>query len=89
MNFTQVGLEKIEFFKAIQLEYANEIWDKLVNGFEGNNTVKLVKLQAHRMKFEILRMSEDENITIFFLIVDEIVNTMKGLGENIEETKVA
>jgi hypothetical protein len=37
------------------------------------------------MQFEILRMSEYENITGFFLRVDEIVNTMKGLGENIEE----
>jgi hypothetical protein len=30
-------------------------------------------------------MSEDENISSFFVIVDETVNIMKGLGEEIEE----
>jgi hypothetical protein len=30
-------------------------------------------------------MSEDEKVTGFFLRVDETINTMKELGENIEE----
>jgi hypothetical protein len=45
-------------------------------------------MNAHRMQFEILRMSEDENIVGFFLRVDETVNTMKGIGEKIEEAMV-
>jgi hypothetical protein len=65
------------------LESAKEIWDKLVNNYEGDEEVKLAKLQAHRMQFEILRMSEDENITSFFIRLDEIVNTMKDIGEEI------
>ena len=69
----------------MQLESTKEIWDKLVNNYEGDEKVKLAKLQAHIMKFEILRMSEDKDIAGFFLIVDETVNTMKGLGEKIEE----
>jgi len=64
----------------MQLESAKKIWDKLVNNYEGDKKVKLAKLQAHRMQFEILRMSEDENIAGFFLIVDETINTMKGIG---------
>jgi hypothetical protein len=72
----------------MQLESAKEIWDKLVNNYEGDEKVKLAKLQAHRMQFEILRMSEDENIAGFFLRVDETVNTMKGIGEEIKEAMV-
>jgi hypothetical protein len=72
----------------MQLESTKEIWDKLVNNYEGDEKVKLAKLQAHIMQFEILRMSEDENIAGFFLRVDETVNTMKGLGEKIEEAIV-
>ena len=30
-------------------------------------------------------MSEDENISAYFLRIDEIVNARKGLGEQIEE----
>jgi hypothetical protein len=33
-------------------------------------------------------MSEYENITSFFIRVDEVVNTVKGLGENLVEVVV-
>jgi hypothetical protein len=72
----------------MQYESTKEMWDKLVNNYEGDAKVKLAKLQAHKIQFESLRMSEDENITSFFLRVDEVVNTMKGLGENIDEVVV-
>jgi hypothetical protein len=62
------------------MESAKEIWDKLVNNYEGYKKVKLAKLQSHRMQLESLRMSEDENIAGLFLRVDENENTMKGLG---------
>jgi hypothetical protein len=70
------------------LESAKEIWDKLVNNYDGDEKVKLAKIQHHRMQFESLRMCEVENFAGFFLRVDEIVNTMKGLGEKIEEAIV-
>jgi len=70
------------------LESTKEIWDKLVNNYEGDEKVKLAKLQAHKIQFEILRMSEDENIAGFFLRVDETVNTMKGIWNEIKEAMV-
>jgi hypothetical protein len=33
-------------------------------------------------------MKEDAYIAVYFLIVDEIVNTIRGLGENIENSIV-
>jgi hypothetical protein len=33
-------------------------------------------------------MKEDENITIYFLRVDEIVNEIIGLGEEIKESVI-
>jgi len=35
-----------------------------------------------------MEMEEDEDITIFFLNVDGIVNTIRGLGETINEYEV-
>ena len=43
------------------------------------------KLQTHRGKFESLKMKEEENIVAYFLHVDEIANTIIGLGEKIDE----
>ena len=69
----------------MQLESTKELWDKLVNNYEGDEKVKLAKLQAYKMQFESIIMSEDENIAGLFLRVDETVNTMKGISEKIEE----
>jgi hypothetical protein len=38
------------------------------------------------LKFEQLKINEDETISKYFLRVEELVNAMKGLGEKIEES---
>jgi hypothetical protein len=38
------------------------------------------------MKFEQLKMDEDKTISKYFLRIEELVNTMKGLGETIYES---
>jgi hypothetical protein len=48
--------------------------------------VKVAKLQTHRLKFEQLKMDEDEIIIKYLLHIEELVNTMKGLGETIDES---
>jgi hypothetical protein len=45
---------------------------------------KNAKLQSYRFQFESLRMEESEDIATYFLRIDEVVNTMRGLGETIE-----
>ncbi|KAH9330786.1 hypothetical protein KI387_002894, partial [Taxus chinensis] len=35
-----------------------------------------------------LKMSDDESIVTYFLRVDKVVNTMKGLGEDVKEEVV-
>ena len=48
--------------------------------------MKGAKLQTYRRQFEHLEMKEDEDTATYFLWVDEIVNTMRGLGEKVENT---
>jgi hypothetical protein len=42
----------------MQLESTKEIWDKMVKNYEGDEQVKLAKLQAYKIQFESLIMSE-------------------------------
>ena len=63
---------------------AKEIWGKIENLYEGDGKVKGVKLQTYRRQFGHLKMKEQEDIATYFLRVDEIVNTMRGLGEKVE-----
>jgi hypothetical protein len=47
-----VGLQKQEFIKFMHLGAAKEMWDKLINNYEGNEKVKDAKIQTYRMQFE-------------------------------------
>jgi hypothetical protein len=86
MNAILSGLAEAEFVKVMHLESAKEMWDKLISSYEGNEKVKGAKLQTYRLKFEQLKMNEDETVSKYFLRVEELVNAMKGLGEKIEDT---
>jgi hypothetical protein len=46
------------------------------------------KQQTYRGQFEQLKMKEDEDIIAYFLLVDETVNAIIGLGEEIEESVI-
>jgi hypothetical protein len=60
---------------------SKKVWDKLKKIYEGDEKVKQVKLHLHRAKFENLKMKECENIAAYLLIVDEVVNSIIGLGK--------
>jgi hypothetical protein len=62
-------------------ESTKELWDKLKKVYEGDTKVKNAKLQSYRIQFESLKMEESEDIATYFLRIDEVVNTMRGLGE--------
>jgi len=64
------------------------IWVKTRSSYEGDIKVKKDKIQGFRMKFESLNICDDEYIAKYFLIVDEVVNTIRGLREKLEESIV-
>ena len=78
------GLIGLEFVKVMHHTSTKEIWDKLKNVYEGDGKVKGAKLQTYKRQFENLMTREDEDIVAYFLRVYEIVNAMRGLGENVE-----
>jgi hypothetical protein len=82
------GLNDTVFTKVAHCKSAKEIWDKLRNIYEGYSKFKEAKLQTYRGQFEQLKMKEDEDIAAYFLRVDETVNTIIGLGEEIEESVI-
>ena len=80
------GLIGSEFVKVMHCTSAKEIWDKLKNVYGGDGKIKGQKLQTYRRQFEHLTKKKEEDIATYFLRVDEIVNTMRGLGEQVENT---
>jgi hypothetical protein len=74
--------------KVMGYSTAKDVWDKLKSIYEGDLKVKQVKLQRHRAEFENLKINEIEDIATYFLRVDEVVNAIRGLGEDIDESLV-
>ena len=56
--------------------------------YEGDEKVKKEKLQTFSAQFETLQMKEEEYIAAYFLIIDEIVNSIKGNCTIIEEDSI-
>jgi hypothetical protein len=86
MNAILNGLAEVEFVKVMHLETAKAMWDKIISNYEGNEKVKDAKLQTYRLKFEQLKMDEDETVRKYFLRVEELVNAMKCLGEKFDNS---
>jgi hypothetical protein len=81
------GLSGMVFTKFAHCKSAKEICDKLQNIY-GDSKVKATKLQTYRGQFEQLKMKEDEDITGYFLRVNETMIVIIGLGEEIEESVI-
>ena len=82
------GLSEPEFFKIMNYTTAKEMWDKLATIYQGDSKVQQAKLQTYKSQFEGLKMSEEEDVAAYFQRVEEVVNTMRGLGETIENLVV-
>ena len=68
------------------MNYAStkEMWDKLATIYQGDTKVQESKLQMYRSQLKSLKMGEEEDVVDYFQRVEEIVNTMKGLGEKMK-----
>jgi hypothetical protein len=82
------ALSPIIASKVMGCSTTKEVWDKLKSIYEGYPKVKQIKLQRHRVEFENLKMDEKEYIATYFLRVDEVVNAIRGLGEDLNESLV-
>lgn len=88
INALYGALSQKELAKVMSCTTSHEIWEKLINIHEGDTKIKEAKLQVFRSKFEALNMNEDETIEGYFNRVIEIVSSMRGLGEKVEDSNV-
>lgn len=65
------------------------IWDKLETLNEGDPTVKTTKLDGYWVRFENLKIEEDERITAFIERVNEIVMGIQCCGGALSEEIVS
>lgn len=67
------------------MHYNQEIWYKLRNINEGDDKIKEAKLQTFRAQFEGLKMNDEEYIATYMLHVNKIINSIRGIGEEMKD----
>lgn len=87
-NIIISGLIESSYHKVLGCKTSKNVWDKLENIYAGDSNVKEAKLQIYRAKFEQLRMKEDDKIYAYFQYINEITNTLEGLGEPVDEKTI-
>ena len=85
LNAILSGLKNTVFTKVMQCTSAKQAWDMLNIIYEGSAKVKESKLQTYKGQFESLKMREEENIGEYLLRVNEVVNSIIGLGGKLKE----
>ncbi|GLJ44357.1 hypothetical protein SUGI_0929360 [Cryptomeria japonica] len=67
---------------------AKAVWDKLETPNEGDTTVKIAKLECYRVRYENLKMEEDERISSFMERVNESVLGIQCCGGSLSEYEI-
>jgi len=82
------ALSPSEFAKISNCESAQEAWQILETTYEGTKLVKSAKLQMLILRFEEIKMLEEETFGEFYSKMSDMRNSMVSLGKPISDVKL-
>ncbi|XP_020417837.1 uncharacterized protein LOC109948602 [Prunus persica] len=83
------GAVSEDIFPRISNEETSKgAWDILHQEFHGDKQVRSIKLQGLRRDFEYTRMRDDETLSGYLTRLLELVNQMKGYGEDLSKGRL-
>ena len=88
LNAIFCGVSSDEFHKISHVTIAKEAWQILETTYEGTKKVKDTKLQILTIRFEELKMDEDESFDSFYGKLNEVVIGKFNFGEKTEDSKI-
>jgi len=84
----QQSLDEGNFERISKTVSSKEAWDILSTYHEGDDKVKLIKLQSLRRKFELMQMEDDQKISEYISKLINLVNQMKACSETITDQQI-
>ncbi|CAL8993608.1 unnamed protein product [Prunus brigantina] len=76
------------FLRISNEETSKSAWDILHQEFHSDKQVRSIKLQGLRRDFEYTRMMDDETLSVYLTRLLELVNQMKGYGEELSRARL-
>ncbi|WCJ31741.1 hypothetical protein M5689_013202 [Euphorbia peplus] len=86
INMLHCALTATEYNKVSSCETAQDIWNKLEVTYEGTGKVKQSKVNQLMREYELFEMLDKESISDMNSRFTKIVNDLKSLGKDIEES---
>ena len=88
LNAIFCGVSPDEFHRISHITITKEVWQILETTYEETKKVKDIKLQMLTIRFEELKMSEDESFDSFYSKLNEVIIGKFNLGKKTEDSKV-
>ena len=82
------NVDSNHYEKISKITRSKEAWDIFAKYYEGSDSVKQVKLQLLRRKYELMLMKDDQRITHYFSKLLYVVNQMKACAEVVSDQQV-
>ena len=82
MNTLLCSLTEKEFSRVQLCENAKEVWDSLMNTYEGTNQVKETKVTILTYEYEMFRMMKGEGVGEMFERFTKVIGGLKALGQD-------
>ncbi|CAN6178599.1 unnamed protein product [Urochloa humidicola] len=80
------GIPEETLLAVSEKETSKEVWDCIKTMYQGAQRVKDARVQALREELDGLRMKSTDSVDDFAMKVNTIVSTIRGLGDNIEDS---
>ncbi|XP_052203182.1 uncharacterized protein LOC127808652 [Diospyros lotus] len=88
LSHIHVAVSDIIFTRIINCDSPKEAWDRLKELYAGNEKTKRMQILNLKREFEVQRMQEAETIKEYADRLMEIVNKLRLLRENLEDSRV-
>src|SRR4029078_10166993 len=89
INVLMCALSAEEYHRVSACSTAKDIWDDLVNTYEGTSQVRQSKIRQYLGEYELFQVGDDESITTMYKRFTEITNNLANLNKpHTEEEKV-
>lgn len=82
------GIDESRFEKISSVATTKQAWDILQSSYRGNEKIMRVCLQLLRGDFELLKMTQTESISEYFIWTLSIVNQIRRHNEKMEDMRV-
>ncbi|KAL4014559.1 hypothetical protein IC575_026766 [Cucumis melo] len=86
--FIYQAVDEFIFERISTATSAKAAWDILRSTYQGEDKVKMIRLQALRSEFDFIKMKETETIEEFFNRILVIVNSLRSNGEEVGDQRV-